>query len=263
MADRSDFLSWDAMDGVYLEPLDPTQARLLGIPPVDSRHIVGDGYSWLHHQPFPLRRIGRPSRDPSCQTTVFIDPTTVVDTGRYSDLGRCMWKYRPDIAAALGFAPPLQPLFILPTDPVDVTYYGTVDAGTSAGQTTVGDTALDLAFVVRDRVSRIPHQLVLTDGFGDVLRLVADDYTRTRTRRMTFYRSTRRRPLQLSFHRHDDGRIDVLTPKKWGTERTPTPDEFALGLALAAAVGTRSENLYNVPSSAVTGFLNGFRAGGG
>ncbi|MYR06595.1 hypothetical protein GTV32_09850 [Gordonia sp. SID5947] len=308
----SEFLAWESMRAVVPHPLDPTPARLLGVPRVHTRCVVGDGSVWQHSQPFPLRRIGRQSRTRSKRSTIYIDPTLFVDTQKYSEIGRCMWEYRPDIAAALGFVPPLRQIALGSSDNVEVTFRGAIDPDSSEGRlmsvtvpacgevrvlvahsgTTVrvhgagvptiqverigpirddnlpigtaepsdlrvmvGETQVVLTYVVREEFSRIPHQFVVVDAFGDVLRLVADDHTRTR--QMILYRGARKRPLQLALRRYDDGRIDVMTPRAWTGSRAPTAGEFALAIGLAAAIGTRSVNLNSVPSSVAYHFMDG------
>ncbi len=317
------YLPWQTMRGVVPYPLDETTARVTGNPQVTTPHIVGEGTAWQHRLISPLRRIGPPSRDAADRRIVAIDPTIVIDPHKHSEIGRCVWKYRPDIAAALGFTSPFSRVASEPPKSVaasiNVTCYGKLDPESPEGQSmsvivpecgkvtveragggssvrvrgagvptvdiertgpvrdenvpigsadpadlrlTVDGIHVDLGFVVRDKFSRIPHQFVVVDGFGDILRFVSDN-VHTHTRVMTLYRGTRDRPLPLTLRRQDNGRVDVTAPKEWTGSDAPTPGELALGLALAAALGTRTLNLYNVPSSLMNHALQGFAAPGG
>ncbi len=267
----AEFLPWEAMRGVVPHPLTPTQTH----------------------------------------------PAIFLSIEKHSEIGRSYWRYRPDIADAVGFHPPLSDVYLPPRNDVEVTYYGELSSETGGEQVVsvpvaacgtvtvetrnntsvrvhgpgiptveinrigpvdndhvpigttdpaalhlrVDEIDVHLVEVVRDRFSMIPHQLVVADGFGDVVRLVADEHTRSQ--KMFVFRGVRNWHLPLWLTRHDDGRIDVTTPKTWVGTDAPTPGELALAVALAAAPGTRSVNLRNVPGSVVDNLLDGLGGSGG
>ncbi|GAB89139.1 hypothetical protein GORHZ_052_00070 [Gordonia rhizosphera NBRC 16068] len=109
---------------------------------------------------------------------------------------------------------------------------------------TIDGTPVYLTDVVRGLLTPIPHQFVVNDGHGHILRLVADG--RTRTEYMHAYRGIREEIVALAVHRHNDGRIDVMAPTSWAESRAPKTGELALAVGLAAALGTRSVRLRNL-----------------
>ncbi|MFW0795797.1 hypothetical protein AAFP30_18445 [Gordonia sp. CPCC 205515] len=299
-AGRTEFLPWTGMQGVQLVQMDSYQARLLRVPPIARPTIVGTGTSRVRHVALSVGMVGRTPGVVGAQVPVGVDLGAFVDLEQHSEISRSVWRYRPDVAAALGLPAPLSLTqshagkrwtqesergSILGendngrTVAVEVGSYGRilVDHTFAAGRIVVHGSGIPTVLIDRDpaappartpigtadprglhawcngtpvrveEINRSPlsgddHQISITDGYGNLLRIKAQ-YFVARVSVMQAYRGVGENPLPLMVRRHNDGRVDVRTTT--AATNAPTPAEVALAVAIAAALGTKSYQARN------------------
>ncbi len=101
---RTEWLAWSDMTGVELRPMDAKLASGLGIRRINRMMAVGRGATlsgWA-----PIQRIGDFAPERGRPTQIYLDPGIFVPLDHNTAIGRCFWRFRPDIAEALGFRRP-------------------------------------------------------------------------------------------------------------------------------------------------------------